>query len=154
MVDMLPLTLRKLAHSDPQKAQALGKELIDYVDSLKSPVVESMKMDAIIRIREKIAHLPFEMFCASIYDSNKRFLTLWEGPPGCFNECTLYLSSLLKDILNLNGCSVYLAHNHPNGSENPSQCDKNVADVVNTIFRHIGININHLLITPKNTISF
>lgn len=151
---MLPTTLKKLALNDPRKAQALGKELIDYVDSLKPSIVESMEEDAVKRIREKIAHLPFEMFCAAIYDSNKRFVHLWEGSKGGTDVCTLYLSPFLKEILNANGTSVYLAHNHPNGSEIPSRADINLTHIIQPTFNLMDIHIHHFLITAKSTIPF
>lgn len=54
-----------------------------------------------------------------------------------------------------NASRVILVHNHPSGSLTPSDADKDITDRLIQVGRILNIDlIDHLIITPKNYISF
>ncbi|MCO5259314.1 MAG: DNA repair protein RadC [Crocinitomicaceae bacterium] len=62
---------------------------------------------------------------------------------------------LFKTALELNACSVILAHNHPSGEINPSEQDIKLTTDVKTFGKLIGIEVlDHLIITDKGYYSF
>lgn len=146
--------LKGVADSDPRKAKALATMLIEYADRNLSPIQQDTKSDAIDRIRSEISHLGLEQFCAVVYDSNERFVALWKGGVGSINRSTIFVRTLVQNILNVEGMTVYLAHNHPSGSTKPSTFDVRTKDILERLFDSLGISISMIIVTSTDTIFY
>ena len=67
---------------------------------------------------------------------------------GSINEVNAYPRMIVETALNYNAYSVILCHNHPGGTNHPSQEDISATEIVNRLLRGIGIHIlDHMVVS-------
>ena len=107
--------------------------------------------------RMRIGHLPNEVFQAAFLDSGYRLLregveTLEEGT---VDRAAVYPRRVVESALRRQAAAVVLAHNHPNGSLQPSDQDKLLTRAVVMAFEPVQIKVrDHLIITADGFFSF
>ncbi len=71
------------------------------------------------------------------------------------DHTAVYPREILKRALELNATGIILSHNHPAGSLEASEGDKQLTRQVQSAARAMGITIHdHLIVTTEGTFSF
>lgn len=65
-----------------------------------------------------------EVFACAFLDTQHRVIAFEELFRGTINQTSVYPREVVKRALALNAAAVILAHNHPSGSDEPSQADR------------------------------
>ena len=87
---------------------------------IRSPV------DANVLLRERLAHLPHEMFVCLFLDTRHRLICYEELFRGTIDGATVYPREVVKRALVLNASAVIVGHNHPSGVAEPSEADRSI----------------------------
>ena len=62
---------------------------------------------------------------------------------------------VVKSALRFNAAAVVLAHNHPSGDPEPSQCDRNITGRLKEALALVDVNtLDHLVIGSDGIVSF
>lgn len=107
--------------------------------------------------RMQIGHLKHEVFAVAYLDSAHRLLrdgveTLQEGT---IDRAAVYPRRVLEAALKRQAAAFVLAHNHPNGSVEPSEQDKMVTRAVVLAAETISLRVvDHLIVSASETFSF
>lgn len=74
---------------------------------------------------------------------------------GTINESLVYPREIIKQVLEHDAHSVFLAHNHPGGSLSPSSADIAVTKKIQAALKTIGANLlDHFIIAGNRYYSF
>jgi len=75
---------------------------------------------------------------------------------GTLNESLVHPREIFQEALKQNACSVILAHNHPSGSNEPSQSDLEITRRIKDAGKIMGIEVlDHIIVTKgKKPYSF
>jgi DNA repair protein RadC len=96
-------------------------------------------------------HLQFagetvEVLYAALLDSDNQLL----NSRGSLSHHTVYARELAKLALQYHAAAVILAHNHPSGSLQASQADKDTTEVLQAALQLLDIRLlDHLIVTPQ-----
>ena len=107
--------------------------------------------------RMQIGHLKHEVFAVAYLDSAHRLLrdgveTLQEGT---IDRAAVYPRRVVEAALKRQAAAFVLAHNHPNGSVEPSEQDKMVTRAVVLAAETISLRVvDHLIVSASETFSF
>ena len=100
-------------------------------------------------------HLQFagetvEVLYAALLDSDNQLLKLLPISRGSLSHHTVYARELAKLALQYHAAAVILAHNHPSGSLQASQADKDTTEVLLAALQLLDIRLlDHLIVTPQ-----
>ena len=106
-----------------------------------------------------ILHLQFtgetvEVLYAALLDSDNQLLKLLPISRGSLSHHTVYARELAKLALQYHAAAVILAHNHPSGSLQASQADKDTTEVLQAALQLLDIRLlDHLIVTPNAYLS-
>ncbi len=107
--------------------------------------------------RMRIGALRHEVFAVAYLDSGYRLLrngveTLQEGT---IDRAAVYPRRVVEAALKRQAAALVLAHNHPNGSVEPSEHDKVLTRAIVLAAETIGLRVaDHLIVSPQETFSF
>ncbi len=107
--------------------------------------------------RMRIGALRHEVFAVAYLDSGYRLLrngveTLQEGT---IDRAVVYPRRVVEAALKRQAAALVLAHNHPNGSVEPSEHDKVLTRAIVLAAETIGLRVaDHLIVSPQETFSF
>ena len=91
-----------------------------------------------------------EVLYAALLDSNNQLLKLLPISRGSLSHHTVYARELAKLALQYHAAAVILAHNHPSGSLQVSQADKDTTEVLQAALQLLDIRLlDHLIVTPQ-----
>jgi DNA repair protein RadC len=106
-------------------------------------------------LKEQIGSRPREFFTAIFLDHRNHLLAFEYLQEGTVDHTAVYPREILKRALELNATGLILAHNHPAGSLEPSEGDKQLTRQVLTAARAMGITVHdHLILTTEGHFSF
>jgi DNA repair protein RadC len=106
-------------------------------------------------LREQIGSRPREVFTALFLDHRNHLLAFEHLQEGTVDHTAVYPREILKRALELNATGIILSHNHPAGSLEASEGDKQLTRQVLSAARAMGITIHdHLIVTTEGTFSF
>lgn len=96
-----------------------------------------------------------EFACAIFLNNNNDVLAVYQLGMGGFTSTVFEKRLLFAAALKLGATAIILCHNHPSGSQNPSQADKlftkQVAEIANL---HDIKLLDHIILTKDNYTSF
>lgn len=102
-----------------------------------------------------INYIPHEEFYMLCLDSNSRIITSKLIATGTNNQVNFNLKEVTQIALQTSSCGVILVHNHPTGSNEPSQAD---IDLTKKIYLSLSLNgiavMDHLIISRNDYYSF
>jgi DNA repair protein RadC len=114
--------------------------------------------DALCRFwRGRIGALPHEVFHVGYLDSGYRLLKdgIEELEEGTVDRAVVYPRRVAEAALRRNAAALVFAHNHPNGSAQPSEQDKVLTWALVLSAQTLQIEVlDHLIVSPDNTFSF
>jgi len=106
-------------------------------------------------LKLQLAHEQNECFAVLFLNNQHRLLAFEKVFHGTVNEVTVYPRVIAKKALEYNSAAIVLAHNHPSGECAPSKMDKEITQVIWSIFRIIDIELlDHIIVSPSNAYSF
>ncbi|HJT23069.1 MAG TPA: DNA repair protein RadC [bacterium] len=106
-------------------------------------------------LREQIGSRPREVFTAIFLDHRNHLVAFEHLQEGTVDHTAVYPREILKRALELNATGLILAHNHPAGSLEPSEGDKQLTRQILTAARAMGITVHdHLILTTEGHFSF
>ena len=88
----------------------------------------------------------FILICLNSCNQVIKSKVLFKGGLG---ECAIYQNVLFREALLNNSNSLIIAHNHPTGNLNPSECDKKVFDKLKEAGKILKISVLDSIIFNK-----
>lgn len=106
-------------------------------------------------LREQIGSRPREVFTALFLDHRNHLLAFEHLQEGTVDHTAVYPREILKRALELGATGLILSHNHPAGSLEASEGDKQLTRQILSAARAMGITIHdHLIVTTEGHYSF
>lgn len=111
-------------------------------DLLKSP--EDTKRF----LRMRLAHLQHEVFGCILLDNRHRVIELRELFTGTIDGAAVYPREVVKAALACNAAAILFFHNHPSGSNEPSQADITLTKRLKDALGMVDIRVlDHLVVS-------
>lgn len=102
-----------------------------------------------------LGDLYHEEFWILYLNNSNRILQLLQLSKGGITGTLVDVRLVYKNALQLGAVAVILAHNHPSGSLNPSEADKNLTRKLKVAGENLDIKVlDHLIITENTYFSF
>ncbi|HHW3825851.1 TPA: RadC family protein [Raoultella planticola] len=96
-----------------------------------------------------------EVFMVLYLDNQYRLLENETLFAGSVNHVQVHPREVVKSALRFNAAAVVLAHNHPSGNPEPSQCDRNITGRLKEALAVVDVNtLDHLVIGSEGIVSF
>ncbi|WP_410689062.1 RadC family protein [Citrobacter braakii] len=96
-----------------------------------------------------------EVFMVLYLNNQHRLLESETLFAGSVNHVQVHPREVVKSALRFNAAAVVLAHNHPSGDSEPSQCDRNITGRLKDALALVDVNtLDHLVIGSKDIVSF
>lgn len=74
---------------------------------------------------------------------------------GTITNASIYPREIIKKCLKLEAASIIISHNHPSGTNLPSQQDRNITNKIEKACETMNISLlDHIIIAKKNYYSF
>jgi len=111
--------------------------------------------DAADFLREQIGSKPREVFAVLYVDHRNHLISFEALQEGTVDHTAVYPREILRKALDLNASGLLLAHNHPGGSLEASEGDRQLTRQIVTAARAMGITVHdHLIVTAESHFSF
>lgn len=102
-------------------------------------------------LKMTLGNLPQEVFAVLFLDSQNRLLEVREMFTGTLTQTSVYPREVVKAALEINACSVILAHNHPSGVDEPSQCDEMLTRTLKQALSLVDVRVlDHFVVAGLN----
>jgi DNA repair protein RadC len=96
-----------------------------------------------------------EVFVCLFLDSGHRVIEYEELFRGTIDGASVYPREVVKRCLQLNAAAVIFAHNHPSGTNEPSQADRQITDKLKAALEMIDVRVlDHFIIGDGEPHSF
>jgi DNA repair protein RadC len=106
-------------------------------------------------LREQIGSKPREVFTVLFRDHRNHLLAFEMLQEGTVDHTAVYPREILKRTLDFQATGLILAHNHPAGSLEASEGDKQLTRQIVTAARALGVTVHdHLILTTEGHFSF
>ena len=105
-------------------------------------------------VKLQLAHLEHEVFAVLWVDTAHKVIAFEELFRGTIDGASVYPREVIKSALEHNASFCILCHNHPFGSDTPSQADKHITERIKQALGMIEIRTLDHLIIGKNIYSF
>ncbi|WP_431000901.1 RadC family protein [Klebsiella pneumoniae] len=106
-------------------------------------------------LRLQLAGQEWEVFMVLYLDNQHRLLESETLFAGSVNHVQVHPREVVKSALRFNAAAVVLAHNHPSGDPEPSQCDRNITGRLKEALVLVDVNtLDHLVIGSDGIVSF
>lgn len=102
-----------------------------------------------------LAAKPHEAFTVLFLDARNRLIAAQELFRGSLMHTSVYPREVVKATLSHNAASVILAHNHPSGSPDPSNADRNLTAALKQALGLIDVRVlDHFIVAGDKIYSF
>lgn len=111
---------------------------------------------AVVRdyLRSQLATEEREVFGMILLDSQHGVLSFERLFYGTLDSAKVYPREVVKTVLNANAAAVILAHNHPSGIPEPSNCDIALTNSLKTVLNSIDVRLlDHMIVGGAKTVS-
>jgi len=106
-------------------------------------------------LRLQLASEKNEVFSVLFLDNRHRLLAFEKMFYGTINEAMVYPRTIIQKALEHNAAAVIASHNHPSGSAEPSQVDRNITKELQAILKVLDIRmIDHIVVSHQDAYSF
>jgi len=103
----------------------------------------------------ELANLEAERFDVLFLNNQNKLIEHVPMFYGTIDGASVYPREVVKKGLALNAAAIILAHNHPSGSMEPSQADKQITNKIKDAMNLMEIRtLDHLIVAGKDTYSF
>lgn len=102
-----------------------------------------------------LQHLKREVFACLFLDTQHRLIQFEKIFYGTIDSAHVHPREIVKRALELNACSVILAHNHPSGVITPSQSDKYITQRICKALALVELKtVDHMIVGKNAVLSF
>ncbi|MFI2741230.1 DNA repair protein RadC [Zhouia sp. PK063] len=102
-----------------------------------------------------IGELPHEEFWIVYLNNSNKVIQQNQLSKGGITGTLVDVRLVLKQALQLNATAIILVHNHPSGTLQPSEADKQITRKLKTASENLDIKVlDHLIVTAKSYFSF
>ncbi len=123
-------------------------------DYKRGPVVSGPE-DVVAYFKQYIGGKRNEAFLTMYVDHRNHVLDVVLNQEGTVDHTAVYPREVLKKALELDATGIIFSHNHPAGSLEPSEGDKQLTRQMVTASRALGITVHdHLIVTHEGHFSF
>lgn len=106
-------------------------------------------------LRLQLAEQEREVFMVLYLDNQHCLLGSETLFAGSINHVQIHPREVVKSALRFNAAAVVLAHNHPSGDPEPSQCDRNITGRLKEVLALVDVKtLDHLVIGSEDIVSF
>lgn len=124
-------------------------EIIKRGDALTSPEATKAYLSA------QLGGYSYEVFACLFLDNQHRVIKFEELFRGTIDSASVYPREVAKIALAHNAAAVIFAHNHPSGTNDPSQSDKHITDKLKQALNLFEIRVlDHFIIGDGQPYSF
>ncbi len=111
--------------------------------------------DAAEYFRKYIGGKKRECFLTMYVDHRNHLLDVVCGGEGTVDHTAVYPREIIKKALELDASGILLSHNHPGGSLEASEGDRQLTRQIVTACRAMGITVHdHIIVTHESHFSF
>jgi len=134
-------------------ALELGKRRREYIGPDKKKIISS---NSVFEMMQPIlGELPHEEFWVIYLNNSNKVLHIDQISKGGITGTLVDVRLVLKIALELGAIAIIFAHNHPSGTLQPSEADKNLTQKLKKAGESIDIKVlDHIIITEKAYFSF
>ncbi len=123
-------------------------------DYQRGPVMGSPD-EVVAYFKQYIGGKRNEAFVTMYVDHRNHVLDVVLNQEGTVDHTAVYPREVLKKALELDATGIIFSHNHPAGSLEPSEGDKQLTRQIMTAARAMGITVHdHLIVTHEGYFSF
>lgn len=95
-----------------------------------------------------------EVFSVLYLDNRHRLIQYREEFTGTINASAVYPREIIRNALKLNAAAIILAHNHPSGDPEPSQCDIKCTESIRKAADLLDIRVlDHVIVGAGHCVS-
>jgi len=124
-------------------------ETLHRGDALTSPQQTKLYLSSLLRDR------PREAFYVLFLDNQHRVIVSEVMFEGTIDSASVYPREVVKRALEHNSAALILAHNHPSGVAEPSQCDRRITRRLVDALALVDIRIlDHFVVGDGEVVSF
>lgn len=106
-------------------------------------------------LKYSIADLEHEEFGVLWLDARGRLIEDCRMFSGTLTQTSVYPREVVKSALKHNAAAAIFYHNHPSGSDQPSEADKNLTHILKTVLASIDVTVrDHIIVACDRTFSF
>jgi DNA repair protein RadC len=106
-------------------------------------------------LRLTLANLPHEVFVVVFLNTQNEVIVVEELFRGSLTQTSVYPREVVKRALACNAASAILAHNHPDGSTEPSIADKALTKALIEALKTVDVQVlDHFIVSPSSSTSF
>lgn len=106
-------------------------------------------------VQLKLSTLEHEVFALFLLDAQNRLIEYIELFRGSITACAVYPREVVKLAMAHNAASIILVHNHPSGSVEPSQADRQITQNLCNALALVDVKVvDHLIVGGSNVLSF
>jgi len=134
-----------------QAVLGLNKRYISHTLSTQ-PLITSVAAAANLFALE-LKHEQREIFACAFLNNQHELIALERLFYGSINVANVYPREIVKRALQLNASALILGHNHPSGSVNASQADKDITQLVQSALQLIDVKVLDHFIVGHKTVS-
>ena len=139
-------------HEDPLIREAIGV-LEKHMFTRGAKLADPASVREYLRL--KLAGEPLEVFAVVFLDASNRVIAFEPMFHGTINGTNVYPRAVLKRAIEHNCAAVIFAHNHPSGMTEPSQADKALTTVLQSVLAHVDVRVlDHFIIGEGTPFSF
>ena len=145
---------KKMKYS-PEEQEIIERALA--IIAAKLPAVDFMLSPEVVRnfLRLRLAPQEREMFGVIFLDNQNAVIAFETLFQGTINAVEVHPRIVAQAALKHNAAAVVLAHNHPSGSQEPSQADKKITERLVQALSLFNVRvIDHLIVAGNNFTSF
>ncbi|CAL60883.1 putative DNA repair protein RadC [Herminiimonas arsenicoxydans] len=129
--------------------EILNDQVIKHGPKLASP------QDVKDYLRLQLINEQREVFAVVFMDTQNRVIAYEPLFFGTIHQTSVYPRVIVQRAMSLNAASMILAHNHPSGSTQPSDADKQLTNRLKSLLESIDVRVlDHFIIGEEGTFSF
>lgn len=161
ILDAPPEELRSVAGIGsiaPVALQIVRAAAVRYLEQVATRQDLSLSREAIVDTwRMRIGPLRNEVFEVALLDSGGRLLRdgVQRLTEGTIDRASVYPRRVVELALKWGAAALILAHNHPNGSVQPSEMDRLLTRAIVLAAEAVNLRVvDHLIVSPDEAFSF
>ncbi len=129
--------------------EILDDQVIKHGPTLRNP------QDVKDYLRLQLSNEQREVFAVVFMDAQSRVIAYEPLFFGTIHETSVYPRVIVQRAMSLNASSMILAHNHPSGSTQPSDADKQLTNRLKSLLDSIDVRVlDHFIIGEGPAFSF
>jgi len=131
----------------------LGRRMLSEEKALEGPVKSSTNV--VDFLMPLMRGLKKERFILLLLDKRNAVSEVIDIDYGTVDKADPYIRDILQTVIKYNASSIIVAHNHPSGSIEPSEQDKNFTKSLVIASKAIGISFfDHIILGDSEYLSF